>query len=97
MHQYRNKTKAKGVKAKRNKTGPDENKAKLEDVQQTVFNFLTTSVELNYHNFVKTSMNNSLKEFDNNPLDKLKKLDKKGNSFMNLILQSCHLFWKPGV
>ena len=70
------------LKAKRNKTGPDEKKAKLEDVHQTALSFLTTSDNLNYHDFVKMNMNSSFKRFDNNYMDKLKNLGKQGNSLL---------------
>ena len=51
------KKKCKYVKAKKNKTGPDEKETKLEGVEQTALSFPTTSVELNYHNFVKIMTN----------------------------------------
>ena len=82
MHENQNKNKAKVVKPRRKKTGPDVKKSKLEDVQETTFSFLTTSDKFNYHDFVKMSMNNCLKRFDNNSLDKLKNLDKQGNNLL---------------
>ena len=83
MRKNLNKNKrSKVVKAKRNKTEPDEKKTKLEDVHQTAFSFLTTSDNFNYNNFVKLNMNNSLKQFDNKSLLKLRNLDKQGNNCM---------------
>ena len=83
MRKNQNKKKrSKVVKAKRNKTEPDEKKTKLEDVHQTAFSFLTTSDNFNYNNFVKLNMNNSLKQFDNKSLLKLRNLDKQGNNCM---------------
>ena len=83
MRKNQNKKKrSKVVKAKRNKTEPDEKKTKLEDVHQTAFSFLTTSDNLNYHDFVKMSINHSLKRFHNNSSEKLMNLDDQGNMFI---------------
>ena len=66
------------VRKTSNKEGPDEKKAKREDVHQNVLSCLPSFNNPKGHSFVNLSRENSLKQNDIKPLQKFNDFAKRG-------------------
>ena len=72
--------KSQSLKPKRNQTGPDEKKTKLED--QNALDYFTTSQSSDVHDYVKLNVKNSLTQVDKRAFKHFNDFAKQGKYYM---------------
>ena len=74
--------KSQSLKPKRNQTGPDEKKTKLEDSYQNALDYFTTFQSSDVNNYVKLNVKNSLTQVDKRAFKHFNDFAKQGKYYM---------------